>query len=63
MNMIRIGPASSVPRIRNSVESAWIRFCFAKNVNPTTTGNRHTNNKRSYLNKGPNVARPMKNFE
>ena len=34
-----------------------------RNVNPITTGNIVSIRKKSYLSKGPNVARPMKNFD
>ena len=63
MNTIRIGPANKVPKIKNKIESVSLKLFFASNVNPTTTGKIVINKRKSYLNRGPNVASPIKNFE
>ena len=63
MNIIRIGPASNVPKIKNKIESVSLMLFLASNVNPTTTGKIAIKIKKSYLSKGPKVASPMKNFE
>ena len=63
MNTIRIGPANKAPKIKNRIESVSLIQFFVSNVNPTTTGKIVISKRKSYLNKGPNVARPMKNFE
>ena len=63
MKTIRIGPDNNVPRIRKRIESTCFRLFFARYVKPTTTGRSVRIKKKSYLSRGPNVARPMKNFE
>ena len=62
MNTIRIGPANKVPKIKNKIESVCLMLFFAS-VNPTVTGKIVISKRKSYLSKGPNVARPMKNFD
>ena len=61
--MIRIGPAMSVPRIKNNTVSISFRLFFAKYVNPATIGKKVNSKKKSYLSKGPNVASPIKNLD
>lgn len=61
--MTRIGPEINVPSIRNKIESICFRLFLDRYVSPTTTGRIDINRKKSYLNNGPNVARPMKNFD
>ena len=61
--MTRIGPEINVPSIRNKTESICFRLFLDRYVSPTTTGRIDINRKKSYLNNGPNVARPMKNFD
>ncbi len=63
MNTIRIGPANKVPKIKNKIESVCLMLFFASSVNPTVTGKIVISKRKSYLSKGPNVARPMKNFD
>ena len=63
MNTIRIGPANNVPKIKNKIESVSLMLFFVSNVNPITTGKIVISKRKSYLSRGPNVARPMKNFD
>ena len=51
-----------MPKIRNRIESENFSL-LVRTVNPTTTGNIENKRRKSYLNNGPNVARPKKNFE
>ena len=52
-----------MPKIKNKIGSVSLKLFFASNVNPTTTGKIVINRRKSYLNSGPNVASPIKNFE
>ena len=63
MNIIRIGPANNVPKIKNKIDSVSFACFFARNVSPTSTGKIVSNKKKSYLSSGPKVARPIKNLE